>query len=58
MIVYAVMMNRGDGEGDRLIELFDSIETAEAYIKLQDYPHWYDWYSYKVLTKADIENKD
>jgi hypothetical membrane protein len=48
------MLNRGDGEGDRLVGIFDSVATAEAFIEVQDYPSWYDWYSWDVKTLSDI----
>ena len=54
MKVCAVMLNRGDGTGDRLEGLFDSVETAEAFIQVQDYPSWYDWYSWDVNTLSDV----
>jgi hypothetical protein len=54
MNVYTVMLNRGDGEGDRLVGIFDSVATAEAFIEVQDYPSWYDWYSWGVKTLSDI----
>jgi hypothetical protein len=56
MKVITVMLNRGDGEGDRLVSIVDSVATAEAFIKVQDYPSWYDWYSWDVTTLTDLEN--
>jgi hypothetical protein len=56
MKVYTVMLNRGDGEGDRLVGIFDSVATAEAFIEVQDYSWWYDWYSWDVKTLSDLEN--
>ena len=53
MKVFAVMLNHGDGTGDRLEGLFDSVETAQAFIELQDYPWLYDWYSWDVNTLSD-----
>jgi hypothetical protein len=50
------MLNRGDGEGDRLVGIFDSVATAEAFIEVQDYSWWYDWYSWDVKTLSDLEN--
>jgi hypothetical protein len=58
MNVYVVMLNRGDGEGDRLEGIFNSVEAAEAFIEAQDYKSWYDWYSWKVNTLADITDKN
>jgi hypothetical membrane protein len=54
MKVYTVMLNRGDYEGDRLVGIFDSVATAEAFIEVQDYPSWHDWYSWDVETLSDI----
>ena len=54
MKVFAVMLNRGDGDGDRLVGIFDSVETAEAFIEVQDYSWWYDWYSWNVNTLSDV----
>ena len=54
MKVFAVMLNHGDGTGDRLEGLFDSVETAQAFIELQDYPWLYDWYSWDVNTLSDV----
>ena len=53
MRVFVVMYN--NGEGDRLKNIFDSREAAEAYIEKQDYNWLYDYYVYDVNSLADVE---
>lgn len=58
MTVYPVYYNDRSGEGDEHRATFDSPEAAKKYISQQRPSFHYDWYSEKVLSLADIEDKD